>query len=700
MTAEIAFSPLLPWPVIAVLAAIGVALILWQAIRRGRGAFIRLLAFGVIVLALLNPRAVEELRRTEPDVALVVVDRTTSQKVGDRPARTEQALQAIERSLGAFEHLDVRRVEVTDAGLSADAPEGEQGTRIAAALSRALADVPQGRFAGALVVSDGQVHDAGQLDAGKLPGPLHVLLTGDKGERDRRLVVEQAPRFGIVGKQTRIVYRLEDKVSEAAEGFAANRAEVTVSVDGKPVETAQVPAGRDVVFEMEIKHAGPNVIEIAAAPAEGELSPVNNRAVVTVNGVRDRLRVLLVSGQPHAGERMWRNLLKSDPSVDLVHFTILRPPEKDDFTPLDELSLIAFPTQELFQEKIDDFDMIVFDRYVIRDVLPPSYLRNIGDYVQKGGALMMAVGPEFAGLRSMYRTPLGRSMPVAPTGNVAELPYHPRTTDVGRRHPVTRDLPGAAQRGTQGTPAWGRWFRHVDGQAERGDQLMTGAGDRPLLVLERIEEGRVAQLMSDHIWLWARGFEGGGPQAELLRRLAHWLMKEPELEEESLTARVEDGELIVERRSLEPGTEQATVTAPSGQESNVTLEVGEDGLGSARLDVSETGLYRIDAEGRTAFAAVGALNPIELADLRSTEVPLSPAVDATGGAQVWFGEAGMPEVRRTRPGRDTAGRDWLGLIENRAYTVTGVREVPLMPGLLAMLLAVGLLAFAWWREGR
>jgi hypothetical protein len=206
--------------------------------------------------------------------------------------------------------------------------------------------------------------------------------------------------------------------------------------------------------------------------------------------------------------------------------------------------------------------------------------------------------------------------------------------------------------------------------------------------------------MSDHIWLWARGFEGGGPQAELLRRLAHWLMKEPELEEESLTAKVEDGVLIVERRSLEPGTEQATVTAPSGQESNVTLEIGEDGLGSARLDVSETGLYRIDAEGRTAFAAVGALNPIELADLRSTEVPLSPAVDTTGGAQVWFGEAGMPEVRRTRPGRDTAGRDWLGLIENRAYTVTGVREVPLMPGLLAMLLAVGLLAFAWWREGR
>ena len=96
-----------------------------------------------------------------------------------------------------------------------------------------------------------------------------------------------------------------------------------------------------------------------------------------INGVRDRLRVLLVSGEPHAGERTWRNLLKSDASVDLVHFTILRPPEKQDGVPVDELSLIAFPTRELFIEKIEDFDLIIFDRYRRRGILPSLYLENI-----------------------------------------------------------------------------------------------------------------------------------------------------------------------------------------------------------------------------------------------------------------------------------------------------------------------------------
>ena len=124
-------------------------------------------------------------------------------------------------------------------------------------------------------------------------------------------------------------------------------------------------------IEIPITRAGPTVVEMTADTLPGEVSTLNNRAVVEINGVRDRLRVLLVSGEPHAGERTWRRLLKSDPAVDLVHFTILRPPEKDDLTPLNELALIAFPVRELFQVKIREFDLIILDRFQNRGILLP-----------------------------------------------------------------------------------------------------------------------------------------------------------------------------------------------------------------------------------------------------------------------------------------------------------------------------------------
>ena len=198
--------------------------------------------------------------------------------------------------------------------------------------------------------------------------------------------------------------------------------------------------------------------------------------------------MLLVSGEPHAGERTWRNLLKSDAAVDLVHFTILRPPEKQDGTPINELSLIAFPTRELFSEKIDQFDLIIFDRYQHRGVLPILYFDNIARYVRDGGALLVAAGPDYANDGSLYDTPLSPVLPVAPTGKIIEEPYFPRVTDVGKRHPVTRDLDGSSF----DPPHWGRWFRLIDVEKPQGEVVMKGAEDKPLLVLNREGKGRVA----------------------------------------------------------------------------------------------------------------------------------------------------------------------------------------------------------------
>ncbi len=686
MSDTLTLGPMLPWPVIAGLSVAALALVVLALVRGGRGTVLRAVVLAVLVVALVNPQAVREEREPQHDIAIVVVDLSASQSVGQRGEQTVAALESVTRGIARFEDLEVRVIEVTDG-------VGDKGTGLFGALSRAALEVPRQRFAGTIMITDGQIHDV--PEAPPVPGPVHVLLTGQPGEYDRRLVVQQAPSYGIVGQEVTIRYRVEDRRAEKARGFASNLAHVKLRYDDNQTRDARVPVGRSDKFTFKLDHAGHTVVELEVDAAEDELSTVNNRALVSINGVRDRLRVLLISGQPHAGERTWRNLLKSDPSVDLVHFTILRPPEKDDFTPLKELALISFPVQELFETKLAEFDLIVFDRYVVRDILPPSYLRNIADFVHGGGALLLALGPEFASLRSLYQTPLGKVMPARPTGKVLEGGFKPHITDIGRRHPVTARLP---QEGA-GTPEWGRWFRQIDAVPKTGRLLMRGADDKPLLLLERIGKGRIAQLLSDHIWLWARGFEGGGPDGELLRRLAHWLMKEPDLEEEGLKAEIQDGRLRITRYSLDATMPEVMVTWPSGKTATLGLKAGDGGATLGTVEATEPGLYQVSDGTQTALATAGALNPLELSDLRASADKVRAVTEASGGGIVWIAD-GIPEFRRTRPGRDSAGRGWIGLVANESFVVSGLAQVPLLPDFLVLVLVLGGLMSAWYREGR
>lgn len=704
MIGELALNPLLPMPAIVLIGVLGVAMALLALVRGAAGALWRLGATLALVAALLDPRLVREDREPQSDVAVVLVDRTASQSVGARAKQTAAALEHIRAHARRFAKTELRVVDVRDTvpkpGVGADA----EGTLMMQALKRVLGTVPSNRLAGVVVIGDGQVHDmpVAAVETLAKNAPVHVLLTGQHAEVDRRIIVEKAPAYGLVGKEAAILYRVEDRVGQRAGTGLGDLARVTLRSGDKVLGVAQVPIGRTDRFTLPLDHAGPSVLTLEVEPIVGELSTVNNKTLVTINGVRDRLRVLLVSGQPHAGERIWRNLLKADPAVDLVHFTILRPPEKDDFTPLNEISLIAFPTRELFELKLKEFDLVLFDRYVVRDVLPPSYLRNIDDYVKGGGALLLAVGPEFAGERSLYNTPLGRVLPAVPTGKVVARGFRPHVSDVGRRHPVTGNLPGQGvlkADGTSAAPKWGRWFRQIDASARAGHTLMQGEQGRPLLVLNRYGEGRVATVLSDHIWLWARGYEGGGPYAELLRRTAHWLMKEPDLEEDNLRAEVDAGKLVVQRRSLGGEAVEITVNHPDGRETHHAVKPDRNGLARIEVPADAVGLYRVHDGRHEALAAAGTVNPVEFADLRATEQFLGPVAAHTGGALRWVAD-GLPDLRKVQRGRDRAGRNWLGLIENNAYVVTGVAQLPLLLPLAVIILLLGAIMAAWWREGR
>ncbi len=689
---SIEFLPFVSWPVIWALAAFGVvlfALLLWRA---RRGALLRALAYAMLLLAVANPHLKQEDREPLNDVLAVVVDDTQSQTIAGRDQRTEAIRKDLEQRLKVFPNLDVRWIHSTSTSGNGD----RDGTMLFTDLAKGLADVPPDRLAGVIMVTDGDVHDVpGNAATLGFDAPVHALLTGKPGEFDRRLEVLRAPRFGLVGGEQPV----EVKVTETTPS-ASQAVNLTITRQGEPPTTKAVRVGEKVEIPVKVDHAGPNIVEIEAEAAPGELTTVNNRAVLTVEGVRENMRVLLVSGEPHAGERTWRNMLKSDAAVDLVHFTILRPPEKQDGTPINQLSLIAFPTRELFQEKLDQFDLIIFDRYQRRGVLPLLYLENVAHYVERGGAVLVSAGDDYASPLSLYRTPLGEVLPAVPSGRVVEEPFKPALTDLGQKHPVTRDLSGS----TGDQPSWGRWFRVVDADPRDAEVLMKGAEGKPLLVLGERGQGRVALLLSDHIWLWARGYEGGGPYTDLLRRLAHWLMKEPDLEEEMLKATSRGQTLNVERRSIKDDIEPVKVTAPSGKDETITLDKAEPGLWRKSITAGEQGVYRVSSGKLASVVTVGNANAKELSAVTATDAMLSPLLSETGGGSYWLGRTQadalpLPRIVMLRGGHVMHGADWLGLHKRDAYHVQGVRLFPLFSGFLALALLLGVMAVTWFREG-
>ncbi|HEX2125999.1 MAG TPA: hypothetical protein VHF45_05500, partial [Thermoleophilaceae bacterium] len=612
---SVSFAPLIPDYALWALAAAVALLALLALVSRGPVALVRAVALGLVLLALANPSLVQEEREKVKDVVAVVIDRSTSQTLGDRPAITEQVRAELTRRFGPMTEVEPRFIEAEDG-------EGDDGTRLFAALTNGLADVPPDRLAGVIMVTDGVVHDIPPaVESLGFSAPLHALITGRPNERDRQIKLLEAPRFGIVGRDQTVR-------AQVLERGGSGSVQLTVRRDGQLFVRQQVRTGQPFSIQVRIEHGGPNVVELEVEGLPNELTEVNNRAVVTVEGIREKLRVLLVSGEPHAGERTWRNLLKSDANVDLVHFTILRPPEKQDGTPINELSLIAFPTRELFQSKIKEFDLIIFDRYANQSVLPSTYFENIVRYVREGGAVLVAAGPEFAGPSSLARTRLSPIIPGNPDGRIVEQPYKARITENGERHPVTRELPGSET----DPPAWGEWLRIVGAQVPAEAALMAGANDLPLLVLRREDKGRVALLLSDHAWLWARGYREGGPHLDLLRRLAHWLMKEPALEEEALRASVAGRDIRIERQTLKETTDPVTLRSPSGAERQVVLAEEKPGLFTSQVTTRELGLHTLRSGDLVAFVSVGPANPRELNDVFSDTEQLRTIAEATGGS--------------------------------------------------------------------
>ena len=669
------------------LLSLGIILpIIAMMIARQRGALYRLIAAIALIAALGNPSFEIENREALKDIVALVIDHSGSQSLSNRSDQTNKTIDAVKKKLANLPTIDVRTIEVNDTN--------DDGTLAFHALQRGHSDVAPELIGGALFITDGQVDDVPKsIEALGFKAPVHALITGYEGERDRRIELIDTPQFGIVGKDQLIRLRVTDPGSNAP-------IPVTVRRDGQPIAGGTAQPGKLISLPIHIEHGGPNVIEIEAEPVNGELTTINNKAVITIEGIRDRLKVLLVSGIPHPGERTWRNTLKSDANVDLVHFTILRPPEKQDGTPVNELSLIAFPTRELFETKIADFDLIIFDRYADLAILPPAYFANIVRYVRNGGALLIAAGPEFAGSESPAETPLRALLPAFPDGDIVEHPFLPRVTEAGKRHPVTRDLSGS----TTEPPQWGEWTRQISTGNISGTAIMSGDADKPLLILRHENKGRVALLLSDHAWLWARNFRGGGPHLDLLRRLGHWLMKEPQLEEEAIRATAQGTRLTIERQTMADAVKPITVTSPNGQIQSVTLQSVKPGLWRAELSPGALGLYRISDGELTAFANLGPANPREFQNVLSTPDRLATLVGATGGSVRRIARHQdetplIPSILTMSGNGRYAGNDFIAFKNTGSSTLLGLSHWPIFTGLAGLALLIASLLTGWLGEG-
>ena len=656
-----------------------------------KSSVLRALAAGTFLLALFNPVFVREDREDIPDKLLVLIDQSDSMTLEKRDEAADQLLRKvrdISQQDPGLEHVEIRFTNSSD------------GTRLLPSLNQALATIPKTRLAGVLALTDGQIRDGGRLaDQLDLNAPFHAFITGNPKARDRRLILLSTPRFGLVGETINFVLVVEDP------GHEGESVQISLVLNGQDRHVITARIGEKVSFPIQLPHRGEHDISLSVDAVPEELTLINNHAGFRLEGVQDRLRVLLITGEPHAGSRDWRNLLKSDPSTDLVHFTILRPPGKSVMARREELALIPFPTHQLFQQLIEKFDLIVFDRYPLRGVLSPLYLDNIARYVEKGGGLLVTAGPPYAGSESLYHSPLAAVLPARPTGKIITKPFRPTLTDTGMRHPVTRVFTAPSQ-------SWGRWARLIEAETSSGTVLMAGAEDHPLLILDRVGKGRVGILLSDQAWLWSRGIDGGGPSSNLFRRLVHWLMKEPELEEERLLGSFKKGRLHLERFSLSPSPQPALITTPWGE--NIDLPWRQTGSGHYTADLDLTpdqkdkipaedgGVWGIQSGDLSRFITEHPSNPEEYKNVKATPDKLISLAETTGGRIFNTGlqADAMPELRRVNPGARTYGQSFAGLIKNGETRLLKQERQALWPALL--LLVAGLLALGagWLYEGR
>lgn len=667
----ILFEPMLPWwvllPLCGVIILVGV--LNWR--------FARVMLGLALLMVLSGPVTEQKTLRPEKDVVVLVEDTSPSNDIAPRSDIRAEAAASLRQQLMAMENVEPVVLQ-TDGNAA-------RGSDLFNQIRGRLGSIPQGRLSAVVAITDGALSGIPDASQANLFGnaPLHVISTSAPDLFDRQLLIHRAPSFGLLGKELAATIEVKDTRNPTAT--------VTMQVGNRAPEEFTVPTNEKTDLTFTLDRGGSTALRLRTPVMEGELTGRNNQAVKLMTGVRENLNVLLVSGLPHNGTQVIRSLLKSDPAINLVHFTILRTMGKIDPTPDDELALIPFPVQDLFSTDLPKFDLVVFDRYIHRGFIRQEHFRNIIQHVRGGRAMLVLAGPDYNQPFELPATPLQDIMPVKPVGDEQRSLYTPTLSEMGTRHPITEPF-------SENQGAWGPFASVLPTQKTRGRTLMQSPNGQPLLVTSTEGDGRVAVWLSNNWWYWSRGIEGGGPQTQLLRRLTHWLMRQPELEERRIDMTIDDDTLRLAYRDVDKVDEMAvTITPPGGEPLEKTLTAA-DNL-TTTVPARENGLYSAEtADGDViAYAVKGQVRDLEWR-VAANQPPLETLANATGGYYVPADDATRTTLRRVGDASRLYGPGWLGLPERNTASLEGTSQKPLIPMPLGLLLILLAIIGTWWLE--
>lgn len=752
--------------VLGVCAAIALAEAVLAFVRRGdrfdRGTALAVLGLRVLAVAAVFAVAFELTLRldhvTDPTQRVVVlVDRSASIAVPDasEPGAASETRQArIERvwaeSAGARTlwrdrgvSVDVLGFDAAVAPLTGEAAETLAGTPTGAAsdLTGAIAALvgdeqrPDDRVAAVVVLSDGLVGGADAeaasahlLDvAGKLGVPVTAVAVGAPALRDVAVADVRAGEFAFVENVT------EFEATIVAHGLEGKTAAVSLVRNGERVAERKLRLRGDgvpsrVEFEVAPDRVGQFVYEIAVEEIAGEATLANNRRAFVVKVLRDKVRVLHVAGRPDWDVRALRTLLRRDPNVELLSYYILR--DFDDIAreDTDALSLIPFPTEELFEQELGSFDVVILHNF---DAVPhqvAQYIDNIAQFVDEGGALVL-IGGDLGFSDGGYGTPsLARQLPI----DVRRAPplrrerVRPVLTEAGRRHPITGWLLAGDGRGWDALPELDAWNPvSLTDRDDIGaitllahpDELDARGRPRPLVAVSEPGKGRVVALATGSTW--RLGFapelalvDGARPYDLLWLGVVRWLLRDDSsgrlsLETDKPRYRVGEPVRLLARTSTaayapEPGIAVTWSVAPLVPDAAATARgswtTDDQGRAEETIASLEVGSYVATAaregDGGGEVTRVFIVEPPgrELAriDADAGTARMRRLAEASGGA---FVEAAAGQ---TLPDELPLGE----LAEADRTRVSARRELALWGGPMALVLLLFAFGGEWWLRRR
>ena len=710
--ANLYFEPYFPIFFVVLISICFFILILSSIINKSSGIFLRLSLFILLIFLILKPGYRIEKMKNENDIVTFVIDKTKSQKISKRIEEIDIVFQKMLSELTKYKDLDILEIIIDNNKVTKRYGSLQEiinnsvreevinkmtnSTEIINNLENNINEYPSQRVSSVFILTDGQIHDLkSNVAFEKFDVPIYFLLIGEQKVDDRKVSIISHPEFGYLDENINIQVIANDFKSD-------EKATLELSIhNGIKLEKKIIVKNNEVNnIKLKLKRHGPNFIKVSTPKRDGELSELNNSQLINISGVRKKLRVLLISGAPYMGTRVWRNFLKSDTSVELIHMTVLRPPEKNDNTPLDELSLIPFPIKELFEEKLDNFQLIIFDNFEGKKVLTPLYFQNLIRFVDEGGAILEITGPAYNSKSSLFRTEIGRILPGIPSGKVIRKEFKPRLTNLGKKHPITDSL-------FKNNFEYGSWFEMNDILEVDSDSqvLLSGLNNKPLLAVKKVNNGRVAQIYSHNIWLWSKTESNkGGPYNQLIKNLAHWLMKEPTLEENKLKLKVLNDSILIEKSFLiDPKSEKLNLTIidPDGKKYKRNLIKTENKYTTA-FRFKKNGFYLIYDGDNEKGIFTNNQDKKEFQDFHLTDKIINETeISNVFTKAVWVSDYNYPSFKESSKVNASYINDKVFyLLRNKNSYIEELENKQIFNPLIVLLIIMVLFYFCWKEESK